>query len=340
MFDVEGLKTAVDCREVMRSDLGEPTRKSGKTWQWQCPFHADGKTPSLTAYPDGWHCFGCGESGDVIGWVQKHHNLTFAEACQRLGAGDLPKAAGMPARLPMVHLPQPPSEDWQDAAVAVVLRCMEVLWSDAGAAALTWLRRRGLADDTIRDAWLGYQPLRQWAGPDGVGYARARGLALARGVTIPHLIDGRPWAVKVATMLPEQAHKYRLCKPAGATTALYGADSLAGHDIAVVCEGEFDALLCSQEVGDLVGVITFGSAGTHDLDAWLPWLVHLRRLLIATDADDAGDKAAAWWLASTKRARRLLPPGPDLVGAGGAKDITDAHLAGADLRAWVSEAMG
>ena len=50
-----------------------------------CPFH-DEKTPSFNIRPTvgAWHCFGCGEGGDVISFVQKVEHLTFSEAVERL----------------------------------------------------------------------------------------------------------------------------------------------------------------------------------------------------------------------------------------------------------------
>jgi DNA primase len=50
-----------------------------------CPFH-DEKTPSFTVRGavGAWHCFGCGEGGDDISFVQKVEHLTFTEAVERL----------------------------------------------------------------------------------------------------------------------------------------------------------------------------------------------------------------------------------------------------------------
>lgn len=50
-----------------------------------CPFHNE-KTASLRAYKEGkaWHCFGCGENGDVISFVMKLYDLTFPQAIIRL----------------------------------------------------------------------------------------------------------------------------------------------------------------------------------------------------------------------------------------------------------------
>ena len=52
-----------------------------------CPFH-DEKTPSFTVRPTvgSYHCFGCGEGGDVISFVQKVEHLTFTESIERLAA--------------------------------------------------------------------------------------------------------------------------------------------------------------------------------------------------------------------------------------------------------------
>jgi len=324
MIDTDSLKVAVDCRELVRSELGDPASKSAKVWHWLCPFHADGKTPSLAVYADGFKCYGCGEYGDVFTWLQKRHNLTFLEAVQQVRGGALPTSAPAVRPAPAPHLLEPPAETWQTKAVDVMIECMEVLWSGRGKApgALAELHKRGLSDDTIKAAWLGYQPA------DG----ERRGLFVPRGVVIPHW-HGRAntmWGLKIWRPLGSDP-KYTQVK--GSVPALYGADNLAGHDVAVVCEGEFDALLLAQQAGDLAGVVTFGSATSQDIEGWLPYLLPVKRLLVATDNDAAGEKAWQYWHAKTQRVRRLLPPG-------GAKDITDAWRAGADLRAWLLAGMG
>lgn len=52
-----------------------------------CPFHSE-KTPSFKAYDGtgGWHCFGCGQSGDVIDFVQQYFGLSFQDAIARLNS--------------------------------------------------------------------------------------------------------------------------------------------------------------------------------------------------------------------------------------------------------------
>lgn len=60
-------------------------RRSGGTMKGLCPFH-DEKTPSFHANParGTFHCFGCGEGGDAIAFVQKIEGLSFVEAMERL----------------------------------------------------------------------------------------------------------------------------------------------------------------------------------------------------------------------------------------------------------------
>lgn len=48
-----------------------------------CPFHEE-KTPSMRIYEKDYHCFGCGEHGDVITFVQKLFNLSFQEALKKI----------------------------------------------------------------------------------------------------------------------------------------------------------------------------------------------------------------------------------------------------------------
>jgi DNA primase len=66
------------------SDYVTLKNAGGGSLKGLCPFH-DEKTPSFHVNPGrGFHCFGCGEGGDVISFLQKIDGLGFAEAVQRL----------------------------------------------------------------------------------------------------------------------------------------------------------------------------------------------------------------------------------------------------------------
>jgi hypothetical protein len=75
----EQVKSALDMPTVARS-YGLNINRSGMAI---CPFH-DEKTPSAKIYPDSFHCFGCGEHGDVIGFVEKMFGLPPIDAVKKL----------------------------------------------------------------------------------------------------------------------------------------------------------------------------------------------------------------------------------------------------------------
>ncbi|MDO8494847.1 MAG: CHC2 zinc finger domain-containing protein, partial [Deltaproteobacteria bacterium] len=62
-----------------------PLKKSGHNFKGICPFHQE-KTPSFMVNEEKqiYHCFGCGEGGDIFSFLMKFENVTFPEALQEL----------------------------------------------------------------------------------------------------------------------------------------------------------------------------------------------------------------------------------------------------------------
>src|SRR5574344_246888 len=62
-----------------------PVIRKGRQYWARCPFHHE-KTPSFAINSDGqyYHCFGCGESGDVITFVEKMESISTGEAIRKL----------------------------------------------------------------------------------------------------------------------------------------------------------------------------------------------------------------------------------------------------------------
>ncbi|MBW2466053.1 MAG: DNA primase [Deltaproteobacteria bacterium] len=60
-------------------------KRAGANMKGLCPFHAE-KTPSFMVNParQSFHCFGCGEGGDILSFMMKYYNLTFPEALKHL----------------------------------------------------------------------------------------------------------------------------------------------------------------------------------------------------------------------------------------------------------------
>lgn len=68
-----------------------PLKRAGGTFKANCPFHNE-KTPSFNVTPSKqfFYCFGCGEGGSAITFVQKYENMPFVDAVKKLA-----KAAGI-----------------------------------------------------------------------------------------------------------------------------------------------------------------------------------------------------------------------------------------------------
>jgi hypothetical protein len=196
-------------------------------------------------------------------------------------------------------------------ALALVEDASERIWTPEGTGALAYLRGRGLTDPTIRQARLGWTPGVAIPIRDGARFWRVA------GITIPWMDGARLALVKIRR--PEG------CEPRYAEAFHDRPRIFPGPEVIqlgaplVITEGEFDALLLGQELEGLAAVVTLGSASARPEAAILGAMLAAPTWYVATDGDDAGDKAASKWLDT--RARRVRPPGPG-------KDWGDVHRAG------------
>jgi len=175
---------------------------------------------------------------------------------------------------------------------------------------LECLRSRGLTDETIFTARLGF--VRNVAIPK----ASEDGTYRASGVVIPWFDGDRLALVKIRQA---DGIKPRYVEAFRDRPRIYpGPEAIEPRRPLVVAEGEFDAILLNQQIGDHACVMTLGGASSP-LDHEIRRLTRgCSPLFIATDADEAGDRAASLWPA---RAIRVRPPE-------GCKDWTDVHRSG------------
>lgn len=78
---IEQLKQAVSLHEIVEKHV--QLKRRGTTWTGLCPFHNE-KTPSFTVKEGRFHCFGCGQSGDIFTFLTLKEGLSFFEAVQHL----------------------------------------------------------------------------------------------------------------------------------------------------------------------------------------------------------------------------------------------------------------
>ena len=134
-------------------------KRAGVRYTGLCPFHAE-KTPSFSVNPQGqfYHCFGCGESGDVFSFVMKYHHLEFPEALKLLARKfhvDLPERQLTDAEQEQLRRRQSLYEA-NEAAAVVYQQCL--VEERHAAPARAYLEQRGVPAAAIERYRLGYAP--------------------------------------------------------------------------------------------------------------------------------------------------------------------------------------
>jgi DNA primase len=134
-------------------------RKTGKNFIGLCPFHSE-KTPSFTVNPDKqiFHCFGCGEGGNVFSFVMKQDRLSFPEAVRFLA-----KKFGID--IPEPRLSEKDKKQYSEKEslykinrLAADFYHRTLLNSEKGRSAMDYLSRRKISQSTIDQFRLGFAP--------------------------------------------------------------------------------------------------------------------------------------------------------------------------------------
>ena len=128
-------------------------KKSGSNYMGLCPFHSE-KTPSFSVNEGKqfYHCFGCGKSGDVIGFVQEYYKLPFIDAVEKLAKENGIKIPERRSSGPKIDY------DKYHGINAKAARFFYNNLGTKGNKGLLYLKKRGLSKETITAFGLGYAP--------------------------------------------------------------------------------------------------------------------------------------------------------------------------------------
>jgi DNA primase len=151
-----GLTAEIKSKLPVVDVVGETValKRAGSAYKGLCPFHAE-KTPSFVVTPDreSWHCFGCGEGGDIFTFLMRRDGLDFREALSRLA-----EKAG-------VELSERTAKEdrrkrrLREALEAAIAWYREVLLQARQAErARAYLEERGLSAETLERFSIGYAP--------------------------------------------------------------------------------------------------------------------------------------------------------------------------------------
>ena len=259
-------------------------KRAGTVYKGLCPFHAE-KTPSFIVTPDRetWHCFGCGEHGDIFTFLMRRDGLDFRESLARLA-----EKAG-------VELSEHTAREdrhkrrLREALEAAIAWYREVfLQARQAERARGYLAERGLSDATLERFMVGYAP-NNWEAMTkrlrGKGFTDAEliGAGLAspstrggvydrfRGRIIIPIRDASGRAIGLGgRILPDAEGPKYLNSPAtplfDKSRTLYAIDIAKGairrEKLAVIVEGYTD-VMAAHQAGFANVVASLGTALTQ-----------------------------------------------------------------------------
>ncbi len=308
--DFDLVKERVDIVQLVGERV--QLRKAGRSYSGLCPFHAE-KTPSFSVDPERrtFHCFGCGERGDVFDWLIKIDGVDKADALKLLAEKAGVELTGG----------RPPGEREREKRILAAHETAHFYFRQAlrgtpkGKAAAEYVAGRGIDEKTVEQFGVAYAPDLA----DGLlAYLRKKGYAdeeiLSTGLVVQTergLLDrfrdrlivpirdarGRIIAFGGRAMRADQRGKYinspqtMLFNKSATLYALDAAKAEARRQgEAVIVEGYFDAIACHQ--AGLVNVVaSMGTALTEGQYRVLNDL-HLERAVVAFDGDVAGQRSA------------------------------------------------
>jgi DNA primase len=313
MDEVAEVKSRLEITEVVGAYL--PLKQAGRNLKAPCPFH-DEKSASFMVSPEKgiYHCFGCGEGGDIFNFVMKMEGMDFRQALEMLArkagvelkerGGDGGAAKRLRERLISAH--------------ELAVRFFQANLMGNQKALEYVVKKRGLGREVIRDFQIGYAP-DTWEGLTtaltkrgfnqkellqgglaGQRQGRSTIYDLFRGRIMFTICDreGRPVGF-TGRVLDDSVPKY-LNTP---QTPLYDKSSvifglhlakeaIRKADEVVLVEGQMD-VVASHQAGVKQVVATSGTALTIEHLRTLSKLT--KNIKLAFDADRAG-------LAATERA--------------------------------------
>jgi len=313
-------------------------QKSGRNFKGLCPFHSE-KHPSFFVFPEqqSWHCFGaCGTGGDIFSFIMKKEGVDFGQAlrllAQRggvtLGPREGPSKAEDEKKERLFQINEAAAEYYYHILSA----------TKAGATARSYLTKRNIMPETIKEFRLGFSP---------DAWETIKNYLLGKGYTEKELVEagliigkeeggsydrfrnrlmfpicdiqGRVTGFG-ARVLDDSLPKY-INSPQtpifDKSNSQYGIDkaksAIRKKDLVIIVEGYMDVLTAHQHSWQNV----VGSMGTSLTEKQVEGIKRLtNNITLALDADLAGEEAtlrgrAILAYSNIEANVMLLPPGKD-----------------------------
>jgi DNA primase len=313
-------------------------QKAGRNFKGLCPFHTE-KHPSFFVFPEqqSWHCFGaCGTGGDIFSFIMKKEGIDFGQALRLLA-----QRGGI--TLSPLEAPNKAEDEKKEKLFQINEAATEYYYhllssTKAGEVARSYLTRRKVMPETIKEFRLGFSPdawetIKNYllgkgyteqelveAGliiekEEGGSYDRFRNRLLFPICDIQGRVTGFG-----ARVLDDSLPKY-INSPQtpifDKSSSLYGIDkaksAVRKKNLVIIVEGYMDVLTAHQHGWQNV----VGSMGTSLTEKQVENIKRLtNNIILALDADLAGEEAtlrgkAILAYSNAEANVILLPPGKD-----------------------------
>lgn len=310
--DKEKVRQATDFVQLVAETV--ELRQRGQEFWGCCPFH-DEKSPSFKVNPATglWHCFGCGDGGDVFSYVQRREGLEFPDAIRYLA-----DRAGIEL-----------AEERGGARGPKKTRLMEALGEAEGYYHMMLMRGRGSGPDAARrylaGRGFGADVCRRWA----LGFAPGHGALVAclrdRGFSASELVSADVATERQGRLCDRFFDRvmFPIHDELGRTIAFGGRvlerrdnvakyvntrdtpafnkgkhlfaydrakETMAATGVAIVCEGYTD-VIAMHEAGFTNAVAALGTAFRLD-HVRLMERQRVSKIICLFDGDAAGQRAA------------------------------------------------
>ena len=155
---IQQILSRIDIVEIVGSFV--KLKKRGANYLGLCPFHNE-KTPSFTVSPakEIYKCFGCGKSGNSIGFLMEHEKYSYAEALRWLA-----NKYNVTIEEKEIN-PEQQQQQLASDSLYIINGFAQKFFSDAlidtdegKDIGLSYLKHRGFREDTIKKFQLGYNP--------------------------------------------------------------------------------------------------------------------------------------------------------------------------------------
>ena len=297
---IDQIRASSDIVQVVSSYM--PLKHVGKYWRGLCPFHPD-KSPSFYVSPERqvYHCFGCGAGGSTVNFVMQFEKVDFPEAVKLLA-----KRLNIDVQFERVNLKHQAAYEACEFAAQFFTRQFGKY-----SAAVNYLLRRGMKDETVKRFRLGYAPggiaLRTEAGKQGFSdevllkagliAERERGTSdyfFGRVVCPIMSVSGRVIGFS-GRVLDDSEPKYlntpdtEIFHKGEILFGLFQAKNYLRESVPILVEGNFDLLsLANRAINQVVAPL--GTAFTFEQALLLKR--YNSQVCVMFDADRAGQNAA------------------------------------------------